>query len=548
VLIKYRQRLFSIWKDIHSGSEINPLQLISETTSTGKSLYSILSHTDRSLLFHLLLNSIQYQARGQRLILCLTHSWIYKKKNPANYKTTICKCHGRKNYLTEAIMQMQKNILPAWSLIFPISITIEILQKRFHLAKFKIISLNAESSKKLQAPNTTVLDSDTDWYPYYKEAATTDIRKFVPMLNQILVAKNDKAYDGLNRREFLDLITYLELLAFRSNSSEVFLDLAFYRDKVEDANRLRGEMTTFAELPQAEAIADLLLKKVPKGQEFIAVVNFGLQTFSIKIENGKSNGEEAFKDYRAVKNDIYTYHKQVRKKGTGLLLKDYLEPKFRNKILLSKNKLSYIYLSSFYIKAPLELKEEDNFYIVQNPSLLIKRDIQKSSEYFKENYSLKKFKDISVDNKELSKLEDLEIKEQKGNTSPVYISGEKLNLSSNTELQFGKNPLYNLRSEYRKGVWFLSNSDLYKTSFYKDDINLSLNYLDKIHNGPGVFSLGEQKSPANILFMKSLFQKTELQTGIKTRFIEALKSVKARYPQEVNWNGYRLYTNTFLEE
>lgn len=134
------------------------------------------------------------------------------------------------------------------------------------------------------------------------------------MLNQILVAKNDKPYDGLNRREFLDLITYLELLAFRSNSSEVFLDLAFYRDKVEDANRLRGEMTTFAELPQAEAIADLLLKKVPKGQEFIAVVNFGLQTFSIKIENGKSNGEEAFKDYRAVKNDIYTYHKQVRKK------------------------------------------------------------------------------------------------------------------------------------------------------------------------------------------------------------------------------------------
>ena len=153
-----------------------------------------------------------------------------------------------------------------------------------------------------------------------------------------------------------------------------------------------------------------------------------------------------------------------------------------------------------------------------------------------------------MDNKELSKLEDLEIKEQKGNTSPVYISGEKLNLSSNTELQFGKNPLYNLRSEYRKGVWFLSNSDLYKTSFYKDDINISLNYLDKIHNSPGVFSLGEQKSPANILFMKSLFQKTELQTGIKTRFIEALKSVKARYPQEVNWNGYRLYTNTFLEE
>ena len=547
VLIRYRQRLFSIWKDIHSGSEINPLQLISETTSTGKSLYSILSHTDRSLLFHLLLNSIQYQSGTEvntvfDAFLDLQKEESRKLQNYYMQMSWAEELFNRGDYANaeKYLIRLEPDLTNFYY--------DRDLLKRFHLAKFKIISLNTESSKKLQAPNTTVLDSDTDWYPYYKEAATTDIRKFVPMLNQILVAKNDKAYDGLNRREFLDLITYLELLAFRSNSSEVFLDLAFYRDKVEDANRLRGEMTTFAELPQAEAIADLLLKKVPKGQEFIAVVNFGLQTFSIKIENGKSNGEEAFKDYRAVKNDIYTYHKQVRKKGTGLLLKDYLEPKFRNKILLSKNKLSYIYLSSFYIKAPLELKEEDNFYIVQNPSLLVKRDIQKSSEYFKENYSLKKFKDISVDNKELSKLEDLEIKEQKGNTSPVYISGEKLNLSSNTELQFGKNPLYNLRSEYRKGVWFLSNSDLYKTSFYKDDINISLNYLDKIHNGPGVFSLGEQKSPANILFMKSLFQKTELQTGIKTRFIEALKSVKARYPQEVNWNGYRLYTNTFLEE
>ena len=48
--------------------------------------------------------------------------------------------------------------------------------------------------------------------------------------------------------------------------------------------------------------------------------------------------------------------------------------------------------------------------------------------------------------------------------------------------------------------------------------------------------------------MKTLFQKTELQTNLRIRFIEALRAVKARYPQEMNWNGYRLYTNTFLEE
>ena len=148
----------------------------------------------------------------------------------------------------------------------------------------------------------------------------------------------------------------------------------------------------------------------------------------------------------------------------------------------------------------------------------------------------------------MSALEDLEIKEIPGNLSPVYISGEKLSLSENEELQFGKNKLYSLTVEDRKGAWFLSNSDLYNTSFYRDDINISLNYLDRIHNGPGVFSLGAQRSPANILFMKTLFQKTELQTNLRIRFIDALRTVKSRYPQEMNWNGYRLYTNTFLEE
>ena len=73
-------------------------------------------------------------------------------------------------------------------------------------------------------------------------------------------------------------------------------------------------------------------------------------------------------------------------------------------------------------------------------------------------------------------------------------------------------------------------------------------YLDKIHEGPGVFSISIQPTTANILFMKNFFKKTELQTNLKTRFIEARRAVKSDYPQEINWNGYRLYTNTILEE
>ena len=196
----------------------------------------------------------------------------------------------------------------------------------------------------------------------------------------------------------------------------------------------------------------------------------------------------------------------------------------------------------------MELKEEDNYYIVQNPNLLVNRDVKKLSDFFKVNFGIQKFPSSFGNDKELKRLENLEIKERSGNTSPSFISGEKLYLSSNAILQFDKNPLTELRLEERKGAWFLANSDLYETSFYKDDINISLNYLDKIHHGPGVFSISRQTNIANILFMKTLFQNAPLQMNLKTRFLESIKAVKSKYPQEINWNGYRLYTNTLLEE
>ena len=99
----------------------------------------------------------------------------------------------------------------------------------------------------------------------------------------------------------------------------------------------------------------------------------------------------------------------------------------------------------------------------------------------------------------MSKLEDLEIKEMPGNVNPVFISGEKLNLSDNEELQFGKNRLNNLFERIGKehGSFQIQ---IYTILFYRDDINISLNYLDRIHNGPGVFPL-EHKGLLQIFYL-----------------------------------------------
>lgn len=547
VLIKYRQRLFTIWRKINLGSEYNPLQLISETSSTGKSAYSLINRTDRTLLFNLLVHSIQFQVNTE--VNTVFDAFLdLQNEESKKIQNTYMKMLWAEELFTRGDYKNTEKYIEKLEIDLEKFSYDPNLLSRFQFLKYKTYLMTDDSGKKIKNLNKRMLEVDNEWYPFYIQSLSSDVTQLIPLLNQFLIKNSDKVFENSNKREFLDFITHLERLAFRQDNSEIFLDLAFYRDKVENMGRFYKNSILFSQVPRAENFTSALLKKIPPNQEFIAVVNFGLQTFAIKIENGGSNGELAFSDNREIKNDIFNYHKQVREKGSSVLLRDYLESKFRNKILLNKKKLSYLYLSSFFIKAPLELKEDDNFYIVLNPNLLLNREIRKNSDYFNGNFSIKKYQSSFGIDKELTRLENLEIKESNGTSSNAFIFGEKLNLSDETILQYGKTPLIEYRSDERKGAWILSNSDLYETSFYKDDINLSLNYLDKYHYGPGVFSISRQLNTANIYFMKSLFLRTSLQMNLRTRFLESLKAVKNKYPQEINWNGYRLYTNTLLEE
>ena len=78
---------------------------------------------------------------------------------------------------------------------------------------------------------------------------------------------------------------------------------------------------------------------------------------------------------------IFTYYNTINSTGSSPILRESLETKFRKFLLLDKKKRSYIYLSSYLQKTPLELREDDNFFIVNSPELMTKNPEKKYSEY-----------------------------------------------------------------------------------------------------------------------------------------------------------------------
>lgn len=550
-LINFRKKLFTLWKKQEFGEEYSPEELAPETTVTGKPIYSYLNDTELSLIFYLLLNSLRLQNkdevnktfliytgylqannREERAIHAYT-SWIEELVHIGDYSAAI-------TFLKEFAGTFKENKLS------------DAIIRRLAISKYKL-GLYAEFKESLKIKLPKINEIEDYWMDKYSEAGKSDTNNFHELINKTISERKVFSFSYIEKRNFLDFLHYLQFLSMNNGDSETFTDIGFYKDSITPLEkRIYISDMKFDDLPEIKRISKNLLLKLPKDQYFLAVLNFGLSTYSIKFQNSDSNGEVAFKDYREFREGVYEYHRQVRKKGKGLLLKEFLEPKFRKAIELEKKKTGYLYLSGFFLKAPLELKEEDNFYLVFNPETLTERTPVKYSSFTVNQFKIMKHNSSnfsSIAYKKFHELTDLEIKETGPDSSRFHLSVEDLRLNEKGTLEFSKLPIQEINKlQERSGAWLLSYQSIYPEYFLRDDINLAVSYLDKIHRGPGIISFSGADNLAMLEFIKSVTSRNDLNTGIKDRYIEAVKTIRAKYTSEANWNGLRLCTNVFITE
>ncbi|MDX1957157.1 MAG: hypothetical protein SFU98_01220 [Leptospiraceae bacterium] len=542
VIKSFRKKLFITWKKLETGEDYNPNYLKSELNSSGETYYSQLEDKDRILIYYILSKSVVNQLDSE--INDLFEELIDKKskikKNLVGYFVT----SFAETLFSRGDLKKSKFYAEKFLSDFSQALGNKELDSRIYFLQYKINLLSNNDNSE----NSSI---ENQFYSHFQTAKSKKIPELYLFYNQVLKLNSNEKFSSKMKRELGDLIYYLQFRAYEEGNAEFFLDLVFYRDKFNSFNeRFYSKTIYIKDLPELKEISKSILNTLPKDQVFIGVGNLGLETHYIVLENKSAKGEEEplFKDNRIIRNEVYNYYRLVAETGNALLKKESLENKLRKGIRLDKykNKITYLYLSSYLFKIPIEYRESDSFFHVQNPESLVKNQPKKLNDYFNKDYQVIYSKFGKSEFPTLEKLLELETRVKGNGKSKVYLIGEKLHLKDLELILLGNEPLVTKKVQTQDGVWVIINSSLYETSFFKDDINNAIYYLGFRFHGPGIFTIGPTLGETHHIFFTSELVKNGVFQNVRARYLNAHKKLKFEYSSEIYWNSYKLYTNTYL--
>ncbi|WP_061249675.1 PD40 domain-containing protein [Leptospira alstonii] len=542
---RFRERLFRNWKREITGAWFSPYSLYSEVYGNSPKLFESLDPEERSLLYHLILYSVPFQENEEVDFLAqslVEYEWNTGAKSRALRMTLgyaqalFSRGESSKSKDWTDKIGSHFEIGPEYESIFKDK---NILMDKFLFHQGKISSVA----------------NGTEWLQLYEKAGTKTPNEFIEFLNSMVRSKRGKSFSSKERTELIDLITYLQKLSFKKNNSETFFDLAVAKDLLSLTRPLiLNYSPDYKDIPVFVSVADKLKEKLPADQEFLAVMDFGLESFYIRFLKGKSKGDLAFKDNRKLRASLFQYLEEAARGGYEVLLREELENEYRRNIKLAKNKLTYLYLSSYHFRIPLVPRTEDRFYLVNDPEALITNPVFSTKEEFAPEYRIQFLASSKSRETWQKSLKDLEVFEagsgRLGNDpkSRLYILQEPLEIVNQVSLSFGGGALTSSYETPKKGNWIFTSSFLdeerydiqnYRDSFYRIARNFS---------SPGVIFIGDQTDTAHVDFLKRFTKRSGTKVPLYIRFQETLDAIKEAHPLDRIWNGYRLYTNSFISE
>lgn len=546
----YQARLFDAYESLENNPEFDPSSLGPFFMKDGRPALYILRETDRNFLFHLLLKSISYQT-GEELnnqfdilidtelklnnynrALWMLIQWASSLLKRGDYE------NARKYY-----NDFDKN----FSDYYPE----KNLSKAYHILKYKLSKIYDEI-EFTKEERDFVKKEYTDWFNYYEICESPNADEYIPKLRQLIKSKSSEKLDLFNSGELHDFLSFLQLNALQNKRPDVFLDLGFYREKINATNdKILGKTPRFSDLPEVRSLTVKIKDKLPKGQIFTAFVDLGIKTYAIKIKDKTVTEEKAFDDNRQIKFSILEYLQSIKSGGTSPIKQESLETIYRDALKLERKAVDYIYLPSYHFKSPIEPTELDNFYYVLSPDLMVDRAVYDSSHDFGQDFSVE-MHHSSYSEKSWKLLKDLESYELKavsgsGKGGKIIIASEDLQFKDLKKLEYaGRNLTEVSQLGTRHGVWIHTGSLLNQSSQHNDNYTHSLLYLDKIHQGPGVVCTGYQNNTNNAYFLKRFLKPKNGQYPFQERYYEAFIDLQQEFRDDRFWNGYRPYTNVFI--
>ncbi|MCB1176468.1 MAG: hypothetical protein KDK36_02710, partial [Leptospiraceae bacterium] len=549
----YQERIYDAYRKLESSSDFEPLGLGPLYMKNGKPSLQLLKESDRDFLYYILTKSIPFQ-KGQELnnqfdilfqseldlnflnrALWMEIGWA----NALYYRGDI---EGTISYLKDFEDRFEypdKNL--------------EIVYKTL---KYKLSKLTNEVKIDSNEKDGIIKISDK-WLPFYEKVdSIEDPDNYPKLINEVLSSLKSDKLDFYNLREFTDITNYMIIESLKKGKLETFLDLSVFRENMMAFNdRTLGSFPSFSQISNLQInLTNNLKAKLPNSQSFKGLIDVGIKTYLVEIENGKISHKIAFEDNRDIKFQILDYLFSIKDEGVNVINQKSIENFYRNAISLKENQLTYLYFPSYHFKVVLEPEEEDNFYFVSNPERLINNYKYNTSRDFLPGFRVNIQNSSPNFDKAWKILKDLERLEYRlnsgqGRGNDFIISEEELKLKDNKILTFGNYNLKNLRYiPKRYGPWAITGSNLGKTSLHNDDFFNSLYFLDEIHRGPGIISTTDQRNTHVALFMRYLLDKNKDSSSLFERYLDAFKKVQLTWREDKYWNGWKPYTNVFIEE
>ncbi|PJZ59619.1 hypothetical protein, partial [Leptospira adleri] len=185
---------------------------------------------------------------------------------------------------------------------------------------------------------------------------------------------------------------------------------------------------------------------------------------------------------------------------------------------------------------------------------LIANPIFSTKEEFNSDYQIQFLASSKTDESWRKTLKDLQALEVgsgdlgSDTKSRLYVLQYPLEIVNQVSLTIGGRNVSDSLGPQRKGNW------IFTSSYLEEDRYDIVNYRDAFYwlaqgfIGPGVVFIGDQADTAHVDFLKRLTKRSRSRIPLYIRFQESLDAIKEVYPLDRVWNGYRLYTNSFILE
>lgn len=533
----YRLNLYASWKNLIQYGYIEPLLLTPEFLTTGDSVLTKLSHLNRSLLFHMLSSSLQFQKANEvnSLIELLIQE---ESREGRNMRRLAFRLIQARELLLRGDQEQAESILANFESEYQkLGMGNGYLNKLYQRIKLKSLYLSDKpipDSVKIGILESFELAKKSTPSTYLKILNDTSKR----MKNQILSPEL--------KTDFEFLFSYLMKLSLKNNSSETFFDIAVNRDLFRyTSERFTGKRVYIKDLPEFVPFSDSLKQKMVGNQELNAVFDLGKKSYLLSFSGGKSLGRELFSDNREIFKEIQRYHNSILRGGTETLLRESISDRYRTSLRLNKSKRHYIYLHGLHELIPLQLPDTEYYYVASVSNLLSNPSLKRQT------FSMKSFSPVYVNAGENqktqieSKLIQWELGENMAGGSNITLDFSPIEFSK-TEFQIGKEPVANLQSRSKRINSVYTNQN-FGLKFILDFSPIAY-YLSKENSGFFVFQSGAQNGIHNLFFMRKFLEESPLPKPVHIRLLEGKEVARQQAVDDRYWTGYRLFTNAIVED